>query len=309
MLAWVSHTLTIGDWEVSRHWSPSRHAWHLGASQTPWSLWRWQRRSTGRGWVMEGELEVIKKVASSDFWSQFNFSIESPPRQSQIGHGFQCDQTPPCPRAFCARRVSNYEPRVNNLVWRIMETSFTRLCPPREHKWWQMRSNNPSQIVLPQSPNARLSYESFGQWEAREVNKQFLCQIIVICVIIPRDQRHKASHSVKEKKALLFSDKVTQVAPLARVSEVVTLCPITRSVTHHYKTIIVFCSPLQLSHWAFLSSLFVPLALSRYNLDIQIKKSHKKLDPGKKSCQSKDSLQTVFCIFPTIFSPKYYPCF
>ena len=138
------------------------------------------------------------------------------------------------------------------------------------------------------------------------MNKQFLCQIIVICVIIPRDQRHKASHSVKEKNVLVFIDKVTQVAPLARVSEVVTLCPITRSVTHHYKTIIVFCSPPQLSHWAFTFLHFCP---SRYNLDIQIKKCHKKLDPGKKSCQSKDSLQTVFCIFLTIFSPKYYPCF
>ena len=125
------------------------------------------------------------------------------------------------------------------------------------------------------------------------MNKQFLCQIIVICVIIPRDHRHKASNnSLKEKNALFIIDKVTQVAPLTRVSEVDTLCPITRSVTHHYKTIIVFCSPLQLSHWAFLFFTFCP---ARFTLDIQIKKSHKKLDPGKKSCHSKDSLQTVFC--------------
>ena len=155
--------------------------------------------------------------------------------------------------------------------------------------------------MLPQSPNARLLYESFGQWEARHVNKQFLCQIIVICVIIPWDQRHKASNnSVKERNTLLFIiDKVTQVAPLTRVSEVDTLCPITRSVTHHYKTIIVFCSPLQLSHWAFLSFTFCP---ARFTLDIQIKKSHKKLDPGKKSCQSKDSLQTVRHVTDNIFS-------
>ena len=82
---------------------------------------------------MEGELEVIKKVASSDSRSQFNSRVRRV--RVKLDIGFQCDQTPPCPRAFCPRRVSNYEPRVNNLVWRIMETSFTRLCPPREHKW------------------------------------------------------------------------------------------------------------------------------------------------------------------------------
>ena len=108
------------------------------------------------------------------------------------------------------------------------------------------------------------------------------------------------------KILLYIIDKVTQVAPLTLVSEVDTLCPITRSVTHHYKTIIVFCSPLQLSHWAFLFFTFCP---ARFTLDIQIKKSHKKLDPGKKSCQSKDSLQTVFGMLLAIFSPKYYPLF
>ena len=100
-------------------------------SLLPWSLWRWQRRLVGRGWVMEGEVEAIKKVASSDSWSQFNFSIKT--RESGVSESesnwtlvFNVIKLP-LPSCLCPKRVSNYELRVNNLVWRIMETSFTRL--------------------------------------------------------------------------------------------------------------------------------------------------------------------------------------
>ena len=96
---------------------------------------------------------------------------------------------------------------------------------------------------------------------------------------------------IPKKKTLFLLSKLNKLPPYRWVSEVDTQCPITRSATPHYKTVIVFCSPLQLSYRALLFYTFCP---ARYNLDIQKKKSHKKLDPCKKSCHRKDCLQTEF---------------
>ena len=128
----------------------------------------------------------------------------------------------------------------------------------------------------------------------------------MICVIIPRDQLKKARKFRKRRRYFLL--KLNKLPPYRWVSEVDTLCPITRSVTPHYKTVIVFCSPLQLSYR---SLLFYTFCSARYNLDSQNKKSRKNLDPCKKSCHSKDCLLSPNCVlnFPGfLLSPQYDAC-